>query len=807
MARRDRFSGYGFIFPNANNHFEEVEGVPMNATTDMEPGHGYLVRSKRAPHPSTEVSEISGRLDYAPGLHDFFDVLVRRKLAIIITFLCIFCPALLYNVIVAPIYEAQGWLELSGYPAHVTKFEDIADPLNKRGDEYVQTQIQLLQSTALARRVAERVRMADHPLFNPEAQSEQGRSFLVRLRAALGSAVGTIKKIPKTVAGWMSSDKSEDGPADTGLGRLIKEKTMEGYIVGNLLVTLQTGSDVASITFDSEDPALARDIINALMEEFVTWQMDRKIEAGKTAKRQLQEQIVAARGGLEKAETEFNGYAKKEGIVSLDSKMNIIFQQLEEINTSLAKIQSERIQKEENYKYANSNDLNAIPLIQQSNIISNLRQQFLTLSAEYSKLDVRYKDEFPTVKAIKSQMREIEAKIKTEQQRILSTLKNDYLSTAMAEQALQDSAKEKKALALDMRDLASRYKVLERQVDVNNKIYQSLLERSKEIDANVGTDLTNVKVVDFASLPLERFKPKVARNLLLALLLGLVAGIGLALVREHLDDSIRRVDEIPQRYWIPVLGVVPMVLNSDRRTMMSFLNSMPSTAFSEAVRMIMIRVSMQRSDAGMHPLKSLLITSSRKGEGKSTLSANLAQAFAASNEKVLLIEADLRRPSLDRYFCKNGKYRGISEYLNGKCKYEEIIQKTAIPNLYLIPAGKIPFSPTELIASQNMTNLLETVSSHFDRIILDGPPFNSDTLVLSNQVNGIILVATLGQTQREGLRIFCEGLTMVQGKLLGGIINMLQMNGYYGAKFYGHYYSEYGVSHKDGRLPVVIEHE
>ncbi|MCE5244727.1 MAG: polysaccharide biosynthesis tyrosine autokinase [Syntrophobacteraceae bacterium] len=778
----------------------------MNSSTDIEPGQGSLVRSKRTQYPSTELVDTPARFDYSPGLHDFFDILVRRKRVIVIVFLCIFCPALAYNLMVSPIYQAQGWLELSGYPAHVTKFEDIADPLNKRGDEFVQTQIQLLQSTTLARRVADRVRLADHPLFNPEAQSGKDRNLLTRLKGVVGSITGTVKNIPKSIAKWVSSDKPEDGPVDSTRGQIIRQKALEGYIVGGLLVTLQTGSDVASITFDSEDPALARDIINALIEEFVVWQMDRKIDAGKVAKRQLEEQIVAARSGLEHAENEFNDYAKKEGIVSLDTKMNIIFQQLEEINTSLAKIQSDRIQKEENYRYASNNDLNSNPIIQQSNLITNLRQQYLMLSAEYSKLDVKYKEEFPTVKAIKGQMREIESKIKTEQQRILNTIKNDYMATAMAEQALQDSAKEKKGLALNMRDLASRYKVLERQVDVNNKIYQSLLERSKEIDANVGTDLTNVKVVDFASLPLEKAKPKVARNLLMALMLGMVAGVGLALILEHLDDSIRRVDEIPRRYWVPVLGVVPMVENSDRRSLMSFLNSMPSTAFSESIRMI--RVSIQRSNSYIMPLKSLLLTSSRKGEGKSTLSANLAQAFAASNERVLLIEADLRRPSLDRYFCKNGKARGISEYLNGNCKYEEIIQKTGIPNLSMIPAGKTPFNPSELIASQNMKDLLETAASHFDRIILDGPPFSSDALALSNQVNGIILVATLGQTQREGLRIFCEGLTMVQGKLLGGIVNMLKANGYYGAKYYGHYYSEYGCSHKDEKdgLPVVIDH-
>lgn len=777
----------------------------MNSITDNENGKGYIVRSAKAQIPSTEVSDLFPRFDYTPGLHDFFDILVRRKLAILIAFLFLFCPTLIYNMVVQPIYRAEGSLELSAYSPHVTKFEDIANPLNKAGDEFAQTQTQLLQSPALARRVVDRVHLADHPLFNPDAQVDGEQGFLVRLKAAIINIIMRINRIPNTIGNWISPEKTVSGSVNREVVQLSRQKGLESYITNNLTATLETGSNIVNIAFESESPALARDIVNATIEQFVDWQMDRKVDASRLAKRQLEEQIASARTGLENAEKQFNDYAKREGIVSLDSKMNIIYQELEAINISLAKIEAERISKEQNYRYATNNDLNSIPSIQESGIISGLRQQYLILAAEYSKMDSRYKEDFPTVKAIKAQINEIDGKIKSEQQRVLNTIKNDYLSTVKTEQALQVAAKEKKALALDLSDRVSRYKILERDVDVNKEIYKSLLERSKEIDANVGTDSSNIKVVDFASLPLHKSKPNVPKNLLIAIMAGVVMGISLALVLEHLDDSIRRIDEIPRRYWIPVLGVVPLVRNSKRKKLLSHLNSMPSAEFSEAIRMV--RVSIQKSSSFANPPKSLLLTSSRKGEGKSTLSANLALAFAASKEKVLLIEADLSRASLQRYFVKNGKSRGISDYLNGSCKYEEIVQKTAIPNLYFISAGMMSLYPTELLTSQNMKNLLENVATHFDRIVIDGPSFGSDALTLSSQVNGIILVATLGQTQREGLKMFCEGLNMVQGKLLGGIVNMLNSKGYYGARFYGNYYAGNGFGNKDGADCIAIRTE
>ncbi|MDY0038795.1 MAG: polysaccharide biosynthesis tyrosine autokinase [Desulforhabdus sp.] len=773
----------------------------MNSNIEKDNAKRYLAPLENAQSPMP-IPEVLPNFDYSPGLRDLLDILFRRKWIIGILTTCFFVPTLIYNLNVKPVYQAQASVELSPYAAKVTKFEDVADPLNQ--GYFSETQVELLQSAALARRVVVSLKLGDHPRFNPgPPQDSQSEGILFKVKHAL---LNFKKEVVTRVRAWMKSDNKEGGAVDPELVELYRQKALEGYIKANLVVSLRN-ANIVSITFDSEDPKLARDVVNTLISEFIDWQMDRRVGATKIAKRHLEKQITIARDQLENTESELNKFASNTGIVSLDSRQNLIYQQLEQINAALAKIEAERIAKEKNYDHAFDNNLDTSPLIQQNALVQKLRSQYLDLFSEYEKLKVRYKGDHPTMKSLNAQMRQVAAKINSEQQRTLDVVKNDYLATLDTEKALQRTAEEKKVLALRLNDLASHYKILERDVEVNKEIYQSLLARSKEIDANVGTDLTNIKVVDYASLPLAPYKPKTARNVLLAVMLGSVLGIGAALLREHLDDSIKRIDEIPGRYWIPVLGVVPLVRRDEKRKLQSLVRSKPSAAFSEAIRMI--RVSIQHSGSPDNPTKSILLTSSGKGEGKSTLAANLAQSFALSNEKVLLIEADLRRPSLRSYFSKNGRSEGLSEFLRGTCKYEEIVQKTGIQNLYFIAGGEILSNPTELLTSQRMKDLMNTSAGYFDRVILDAPPFTSDTLALGSLVNGVILVATLSQTHREALKIFRKDLLFTNARLLGSIINMFNANRYgaegFYCKYYGRYEDSYGCTAEDIQVMKTLK--
>jgi polysaccharide biosynthesis transport protein len=294
---------------------------------------------------------------------------------------------------------------------------------------------------------------------------------------------------------------------------------------------------------------------------------------------------------------------------------------------------------------------------------------------------------------------------------------------------------------------------------------------------------------------------------------GLMGGIGLAFGLEYMDNTIKRIDEVTSRFQIPILGVIPMARDDEAVGLEYLVTRKPKAGFSEAIRTT--KVSIQLSNTSDKPLKSLVLTSTAASEGKTTTSANLAQAFAASEERVVLVDADLRKPRLHKVIGMNGSgpagRKGLSQYLSGICGLEEVVRKTDIPNLYFISAGPIPPNPAELLASSRMQELLRSLGEQFDRIIVDAPPAAgfADVLVLGHHADGVILISTLGQTHREALRIFRRSLFNVQGNLLGCIVNKLNLGNHYGGYYYKYYkyYSNYYQSPYREENPVLPAEE
>lgn len=747
--------------------------------------------------PATDVHRPLPDFEDSVDLRDYLDVVLRRKWLVLTFLVGVFVTTLVVSLSMKPVFKASGGLELSPQEAKVTKFEDVvATQLQTR--EFIQTQVKLLQSVSLADRVIEKLDLAEHPIFN----SDEEPGFLQKWKAAA----------TRTVKGWLQAlapKRREDGTSGQGvdLDRLRKEKSMEGWFADNLEVQPERDTTLINVSFSATDPALAQDAINTLIREFIGWQMDKRIDAANSAKQQLVKQIEVARIQLEKSESELNKFAQKAGIVSLDSKLNLIYRQLEEMNKALAEAQAERISKEALYEEAIKMNAGSLPQIIDNPLIQSLREQYVQLRAEYEQMHDTFKDDYPKLKSLKAKMFDTQQRIKDEEARIVDAIINDYSVSRRREESLQKETEERKALALDLNNRATQFKILEREVETNKEIYQSLLARAKEIDANVGTDLSNIRVVDYADLPLKPYKPNVRLNLLLALVVGLMGGVGLAFFLEYLDDTVKGLDEISDRFHIPVLGIVPMVNRDELRDLDYLVRLKPRAGFSEAIRTT--KVSVQLSSFMEQAPKSLLVTSTAQQEGKSTLSANLAQAFASSEEKVVLLDVDLRKPRLHKAFCSNGQQKGISQVLTGLCKLDEAIVKSEVPNLYFIPAGPIPPNPAELLASSRMKKLLDTLCNHFDYVIIDAPPAAgfADVLALCNYVHGTILISILGETHREALRIFRKSLYNVGGNLLGCVVNKLDMSKQYGAYYYKYYKYYYSYYQPYGEKPASLPRE
>lgn len=759
---------------------------------------------------SPEIRDVLLNYDTTPTFSDFLEIVLRRKWLIAGIFFLFAIPTLIVNFMIKPSYQAMGSIEINPNAPKVTKFDDMLldNPLLKQGG-YFETQIALLRSPSLARRVIEKLDLGNEPGFNPVLDQKLEKkaiwrtaNYLMNLKGMImGSIMGLFKPATDHVA--------EAEGAESRRARA-KQRGMEGIFSSKLLVEMKPDTSIADISFESTDPKLAAQIVNQIIDEYINWEMDRNLNAAKTAKQQLDKQIKSARTEMELSEAEMNRYARERGIVSLDSRMNLVYQQLEKINNALAEAETERIQKGEFYNYTQGSDLASSPLVLQNSLIQSLRQQYIDLMGEYEKLRTFFKDEYPTVKNLRAKMVDVGKRIDAEQQRLLSSFKNDYLAALNKEKALQATAEEKKALALQLNDYASRFKVLEREVEINKQIFQSLLERSKEIDANVGTDLGTIKVVDLAMSPLQPYKPQILRNVFLACALGLMCGVALAFLRESMDKTIRRVDELSDRHMIPILGVLPLVSKDEARVLDVLVRTSPASLFSEAVRAAKASVHLACTGPQCEIVKSLLITGTTAGEGKTTIAANLAQAYAASGERVLIVDADLRRPRLGRIFANpstNGRF-GLSHYLNGVCELDQIIRETEIPNLSLVSSGPASSRLAELLASSRMKRMLSALNEDYDRIILDSPPFGvfADVLILAGQVDAVILVSALGRTHREDVRIFRRKINEARGFLLGSIVNKLDLSRYNGSYYQKHYRSYYSTrARKDQNLPVEYE--
>ncbi len=733
--------------------------------------------------PSTEVRELVPELNDEIDLRELLDTLFRRKTLILSVMAVVFLLAGLYTFLVTPQFKAKGVVRASAQNSTVTKFENLENNALK-SLEFQQTQINLLKSDQLANRVIAKLDLTGHPVFNPQVAEKDGKAPKKSLLAGFTSFVRA------------DQDKEQISVLDEDAQTQLRDHNILKAVKDRLTVSPVRNSEMIEISFVTPDPVLTAGITNAAMDEFIQMQMDTSLEASKTAGLFLSKQIRASQIKLEESELELNQFGKKLGIVSLNPEHNLVIKQLEEVNSTLAKASSDRIAKEAMYKQNMQLDDKSLDQIVNNELINNLKNQYSTLEAEYTDLGVTFKPDYPKVRQLKAKMDEISARIDKEKQQIINSIKNNYETALKTEQYLQASADVQKGKALDLEEKATQYRILQREVETNKSIYQSLLQRSKEIEATLGATVTNIQIIDRATPPLYPFKPSVAKNLLLALVLGLFLGVGAAFTLEYFDNTIKNPDELADRFHIPVLGLIPFdkeVVDNKRKMAMRYYND-PRSPVAEAFRTTMTSVRLSVAD---NPPKTILMTSILPGAGKSSMASNAAFSYLANEETCLIIDVDLRKPSLHKIFQTSRKKAGLSSVLSGMAKLSEVITKTEYPGLDIIASGPLPPNPAELLSSKRMRELLSVVSKHYDRIILDGPPYQgfAEILVLSHMVDGVILVVVEGVTPREGVKHFRKSVLNVGGRILGTIVNKAGKKkglGSYGSYKYYTYNYKYG---------------
>ena len=733
--------------------------------------------------PSTELRGAIPGWEDGEEIHlrDYLDVIIRRKWLIFCILALSFITTLIFTLASTKIYKATTTIEVTQETPQVTKFEEVV-AAEVKAREFYETQVALLTSKALVERVIEKLNLMTNPvvvaiLFND-------------------SKPGISARIKELIKSFLPQDRELANHALLTEETLRRQALFE-YINANLQAEPSRKSMLISVSFTSPSRNLSQKFVNTLAQEFIAWKMDQKLEASQIARDFLMKQIDRAKISLEKTEEQLNRFAKEAGIVSLDARLNSIYRQLEELNSSLAITEADLIAKKAVYNQAAKDGPENLPQVLGSPVIGSLKDQYAQLRSEFEDLATTFHGEYPKVKNLEARMLTIADRIKNEEEKIFQSIKNEYQTALQKTEAMEARVERQKQLAMDLNERATQYTIMAREVNTNKAIYQSLLERAKEIESMVGVSSSNIHIIDRASLPIFPFKPKVRLNLLLAIVVGFLAGLGGAFLVEYFADTITNPDQISERFQIPILGVVPLAKSNNGCPIEKMFISDPRAPLSEAIRTSKVSIQLSGADTNS---KSFLITSTTPSEGKTTLAVNLAMSFAVAGEKVVLIDSDLRKPRIHKVFdIKNGgNGQGLSSFLAGVTDRMQLCGGET-ENLRIIPSGPIPPNPVELLASRRFKRLLDQLAEKYDRIILDGPPHHgfADILVLSQQVGGIVLVSSIGETSREALRHFKKGINNVNGVILGCIVNKVNTAKRYGYRSYYRYYQAYDYKSAD----------
>ncbi|MCF8029078.1 MAG: GumC family protein, partial [Desulfobacteraceae bacterium] len=420
--------------------------------------------------PSTEYREGIPDTEEEIHLRDYIDVVLRRKWLVVGILFLVFVSTLIFSLAAEKRYSAAGTLEVSQEAQRVTKFEEVVEQ-RVRAEEFLNTQVSLLKSDALAERVIRSLDLAEHPVVKGDEDAKPG--LAARFKGFVKSLLPEKEEKPQALEGV---------PMD----EIMEERKVMRFFKNNLSVSPSRDSMIVTVSFISPDRRLSRAVVNELMSQYEDWKMDQKVAASKKARQYLMKQIDRAKINLENAEEQQHKFARQAGIVSLDSKLNSVYKQLEQINSDLAEAEADLVRKETKYRQAREDGPENLPEVLNSELINNLKSEYAKLRSDYENLVETFHADYPEVKQIKSRMDSIEQRIQEESQKIFNSIKHEYLAAKSRVETLEQRLKKSKQRAMELNEKATQYKIMAREVNTNKAIYQSLLERAKEIESMAG---------------------------------------------------------------------------------------------------------------------------------------------------------------------------------------------------------------------------------------------------------------------------------------------------------------------------------
>jgi succinoglycan biosynthesis transport protein ExoP len=719
------------------------------------------------------------------ALGDSLRILQKRKWWVIGCLVSIFSVVAIASLRMPKIYQASGRVEIDK-PDNSLNFQNSAtfnvdyfDPTE------LETEMQKLQSDALALQVSQELHLDRGSEPSPPSPS-------------LDLAPDPLQSDPAHAASMVAGFK------------------------GNLRVSLVPNTRIIEVHYNDQNPQQAAEVVNVLMQTFVENNRQSHFDSTMAASDWLKGQLVDLQMKVESSQQELVRYQKEHDILGIDDKTNITMAKLDELNKQLTSAESERMDKEALYRMVESGDPEAIAnsagslddsagtTQSASGLLESLRAKQADIKIQAADLSTQFGPSYPKLTQLNNQLKEIDAQIKAEMKKVASKVRGQYTEALQRENLLQEAFEKQKQEANKLNESAIKYIELKREVETNRQLYEGLLEKLKEAGVSAALKTNNFRVLDKATPPSGPIEPNIPRNLMFAAVLGLASGIGLAFLQEGMDKTVRTTEQAQMISGLPSLGMIPLgsksaregpnakrlVIASSKEAVELVTQVRPQSQMAESYRAL--RTSLLLSNLGAPP-KIIMVTSALPQEGKTTTSMNCAVVLAQKSVRVLLIDADLRRPSVHKNLGM-GPHSGLSNVLTGSTTLEQAITRTSIlPNLDVLTAGTPPPNPAELLASTNMKDLLDKLREQYDHIVIDTPPSLSvtDSVVLSPRADAVVLVIRSGQTTKTALRRSRDILMQVNAKVVGVLLNAVDLTSpdYY---YYYEYKGKYAQYYREG---------
>jgi capsular exopolysaccharide synthesis family protein len=705
-----------------------------------------------------------------PHLLDYLIILRKHQWLVLSFLLTVVTVVTIATFKMKPVYVAAARVEVDREAQSIQPFPD-SNSYDEYVDteNYIETQTKILQSETLALQTIKSMDLGRYPEFGGKTNTILHTGVTSQRHPLLGSFLGSL-----------SIQRIKDS-------RLIE------------------------VRFEAQDPQLAAQIVNGHLQNYIEANFRSKYDATTQASNWLSGELEELRIKVEKSEAAKIAYERENQIWTIDEKQNITTQKLADINKSLTDAQTDLVEKQALYQIAKSGDVDQLPDVRTNGYLNDLFKHQADLDEQYVDASAQFGPNYPKVERLARAKKEVDDAIARAKHNVEASIETDYRTSRERVELLSAALEKQKSDTNDMSEKLVQYHILEHDAESNKQLYDGLQQKLKEASITAGLRSSNIRIVDPALVPTTPARPQKGKSILIAFLIGLVGGVGLAFLREYLDNTVKSPDDVERLAGLPSLAVVPSLPNmlstshpSNQLTtgdgagkqqhsgveLVSFIK--PKSQVSEAFRAL--RTSLLLSQAE-HPPQVILVTSALPREGKTTSALNLAVTLAQLGDRTLIVDADLRKPGIRRALGLTvGRDFGLSSYLAGVSSLDDVIvPHPQIDNLAALTTGPIPPSPADLLSSHRMRDAITYLRQKYKFIVIDSPPVMAatDAVIISAVTDGVLLVVRSGETPKEAFTRTRDLLRAVKCRLLGVVLNAVDSNApdyYYSYRYYPYAY-------------------